>query len=113
MSVLLEHEGRRILVIKGAPEDVLKLSDRYELSGESDTQPFDATALARANTQFQTLCEEGFRVLGIAWREEPTSQTHVVESDEHDFVFAGFAAFLDPGKRRGGNRSAGKRRRRH
>ena len=98
VSVLLEHEGRRILVIKGAPEDVLKLSNRYELSGESDTQPFDAAALARANTQFQTLCEEGFRVLGIAWREEPASQTHVVVSDEHDFVFAGYAAFLDPPK---------------
>jgi P-type Mg2+ transporter len=83
---------------RGAPEDVLKLSDRYELSGESDTQPFDATALARANKQFQTLCEEGFRVLGIAWREEPASQTHVVESDEQDFVFAGYAAFLDPPK---------------
>ena len=98
VSVLLEHEGRRILVIKGAPEDVLKLSNRYELSGESDTQLFDAAALARANTQFQTLCEEGFRVLGIAWREEPASQTHVVVSDEHDFVFAGYAAFLDPPK---------------
>ncbi|MGB8117511.1 MAG: magnesium-translocating P-type ATPase, partial [Pseudolabrys sp.] len=98
VSVLLEHRGRRILVIKGAPEDVLKLSSRYELSGENDTQPFDAAALARANTQFQTLCEEGFRVLGIAWREEPASQTHVLVSDEHDFVFAGYAAFLDPPK---------------
>ncbi|MGA7344802.1 MAG: magnesium-translocating P-type ATPase, partial [Pseudolabrys sp.] len=98
VSVLLEHGGRRILVIKGAPEDVLKLSSRYELSGENDTQPFDAAALARANTQFQTLCEEGFRVLGIAWREEPAFQTHVVVSDEHDFVFAGYAAFLDPPK---------------
>ena len=98
VSVLLEHEGRRILIVKGAPEDVLKLSNRYELSGESDTQPFDAATLARANTQFQTLCEEGFRVLGIAWREEPASQTHVVVSDERDFVFAGYAAFLDPPK---------------
>ena len=98
VSVLLEHEGRRILIVKGAPEDVLKLSNRYELSGESDTQPFDTATLARANTQFQTLCEEGFRVLGIAWREEPASQTHVVVSDERDFVFAGYAAFLDPPK---------------
>ena len=98
VSVLLEREGRRILVVKGAPEDLLKLSSRYELSGERDTQPFDAAALACAQTQFQTLCAEGFRVLGIAWREEPASQAHVVVSDEHDFVFAGYAAFLDPPK---------------
>jgi Mg2+-importing ATPase len=98
VSVLLEREGRRVLVVKGAPEDVLKLSNRYEKSGESDTQPLDAAALARATEKFHALCEEGFRVLGIAWRDEPASQTHVVVSDEQDFVFAGFAAFLDPPK---------------
>ena len=98
VSVLLEREGRRILVVKGAPEDVLKLSSRYEQSGESDTQPLDAAALARAHAQFQALSEEGFRVLGIAWRDEPASQTHVAVSDEKDFVFAGYAAFLDPPK---------------
>ena len=84
MWCLLKSEGRRILVVKGAPEDLSKLSSRYELSGERDTQPFDAAALARAPTQFQTLCTEGFRVLGIAWREEPASPAHVVVSDEHD-----------------------------
>ena len=98
VSVLLEREGRRVLVVKGAPEDVLKLSNRYEQSGESDTQPLDAAALARAHAQFHALCEEGFRVLGIAWRDEPPSQTHVVVSDEQDLVFAGYAAFLDPPK---------------
>jgi len=98
VSVLLEREGRRILVVKGAPEDVLKLSNQYEQSGESDTQPLDAEALARAHAQFQALGEEGFRVLGIAWRDEPASQTHVAVSDEKDFVFAGYAAFLDPPK---------------
>ena len=30
VSVLIERAGRRILVVKGAPEDVLKLSSRYE-----------------------------------------------------------------------------------
>ena len=102
VSVLLEREERRILVVKGAPEDLLKLSSRYELSGERDTQPFDAAALACAQTQFQTLCEQGFRVLGVAWREEPASRSHVAVSDEQDFVFAGFAAFLDPPKKSAG-----------
>jgi len=37
-------------------------------------------------------------VLGIAWRDEPVSQNHVAVADEQDFVFAGFAAFLDPPK---------------
>ena len=103
VSVLLERKGRRVLIVKGAPEDVLKLSDRYEQSGERDTQPLDAAALARAIGQFHALCGEGFRVLGIAWREEPASQNYVAVSDERDFVFAGFAAFLDPPKKSAGS----------
>ena len=102
VSVLLEREGRRVLIVKGAPEDVLKLSNRYEQLGESDTQPLDAAALERANRQFQALCEEGFRVLGVAWRDEPASRNHVAVSDEQDFIFAGFAAFLDPPKESAG-----------
>ena len=98
VSVLIEREGRRILVVKGAPEDVLKLSNRYEQSGTDDPLPLDDAALARANAQFHALCGEGFRALGIAWRDEPVTQNHVVVSDERDFVFAGFAAFLDPPK---------------
>jgi Mg2+-importing ATPase len=98
VSVLIERAGRRILVVKGAPEDVLKLSSRYEISDEDDTQPLDAAAMARAAAQFHALGEEGFRVLGIAWREEPATQSHVAVFDEKDFVFAGYAAFLDPPK---------------
>ncbi|MGZ3408796.1 MAG: magnesium-translocating P-type ATPase [Xanthobacteraceae bacterium] len=102
VSVLLEREGRRVLVVKGAPEDILKLSDRYEVSGENDTKPLDAAALAGATKQFEGLCEEGFRALGIAWRDEPATQAHVAVSDERDFVFAGFAGFLDPPKQSAG-----------
>jgi Mg2+-importing ATPase len=76
----------------------LKLSSRYELADESDIQPLDPAAMARATAQFHALCEEGFRVLGIAWREEPATQSHVAVLDEKDFVFAGYAAFLDPPK---------------
>ncbi len=57
-----------------------------------------AAAMARATAQFQALGEEGFRALGIAWREEPATQSHVAIRDEQDFVFAGYAAFLDPPK---------------
>ena len=41
---------------------------------------------------------DGFRALGVAWREEPADRAHVAVSDEQDFVFAGFAVFLDPPK---------------
>ena len=34
VSVLVEHEGRRLLITKGAPEDVIKLATRYEEPGK-------------------------------------------------------------------------------
>jgi len=98
VSVLLEQGGRRILVVKGAPEDVLKLSSHYEGPGQSEPLLLDAAAMARALTLFESLGAEGFRALGIAFREVPLSQDHAIISDEQDLVFVGFAAFLDPPK---------------
>ena len=53
---------------------------------------------ARINALFDSLGEEGFRVLGIAWRDVALDHPHAVVSDESALVFAGFAAFLDPPK---------------
>ena len=48
--------------------------------------------------RFEALSREGFRVLGIAWKETPRDQVHAVVNDETELVFAGFAAFEDPPK---------------
>ena len=98
VSVLVEAKGRRQLVVKGAPEDVLRLATRYQLDGESTPRMFDPPALARAEEILNGLGREGFRVLGVAWREVGPEQTKAAIGDEADLVFAGFAAFLDPPK---------------
>jgi Mg2+-importing ATPase len=98
VSVLVQKEGRRLLVVKGAPEDVLKLSSRYEEPGEGGLRALDAAAQAKAGALFEALGSEGFRVLGIAWREVGPDQDHAAVGDERELVFAGFAAFLDPPK---------------
>jgi P-type Mg2+ transporter len=98
VSVLLEKDRRRILVVKGAPEDVLRLSSHYEEPGTETPQALDAATQERAKTQFEALSSQGFRVLAIAWREVKPEQSHCVVGDERQLVFAGFAAFLDPPK---------------
>ena len=98
VSVLLENGTTRLLVVKGAPEDILRLSVSYEADGEADLRPLDEAALGSVKAQFEGLSKEGFRVLGIASRQVGMDHPHAVVSDETELVFAGFAAFLDPPK---------------
>jgi Mg2+-importing ATPase len=97
VSVLVEQAGERRLVVKGAPEDILRLCTHY-VDAAGASVALDAPALAKVNALFDSLGEEGFRVLGIAWRDVPLDHPHAVISDESELVFAGFAAFLDPPK---------------
>jgi Mg2+-importing ATPase len=97
VSVLVERAGARRLVVKGAPEDILRLCTHYADSAGT-TVVLDEAAHTRINALFDSLGEEGFRVLGIAWRDVPLDHPHAVVSDESELVFAGFAAFLDPPK---------------
>ncbi len=96
VSVLLERSGERELVVKGAPDDILKLCTAHE-AGEAQ-QPLDDAALAQVRSTCHALEDEGFRVLAIAWRPVPPAHDHAVVNDESELVLVGFAAFLDPPK---------------
>ncbi|MBK9614935.1 MAG: magnesium-translocating P-type ATPase [Uliginosibacterium sp.] len=98
VSVLVDNGITRLLVVKGAPEDILRLSVSYGIEGDADQRPLDAAARARINAQFEALSREGFRVLGIASRPVGLDHPHAVVGDEAEMHFAGFAAFLDPPK---------------
>lgn len=96
VSVLLERSGERELVVKGAPDDILKLCTAHE-AGDTQ-QPLDDAALAQVRATCHALEDEGFRVLAIAWRPVPPAHDHAVVNDESELVLVGFAAFLDPPK---------------
>jgi Mg2+-importing ATPase len=98
VSVLVEHEGRRLLITKGAPEDVIKLAVRYEEPGKPDLLPLDDVARARAAKAFEGLSADGFRALGVAWRELEPDRKEAAVADEQELVFAGFVVFSDPPK---------------
>jgi Mg2+-importing ATPase len=98
VSVLVDDGEKRLLVVKGAPEDILRLSTRYALGEGQTAQPLDAPAITRIKMLHDSLGGEGFKVLGIAWRPAAPDHPHAVLDDESELVFAGFAAFLDPPK---------------
>src|SRR5512136_1769124 len=76
ISVLLDNGATRLLVVKGAPEDILRLSESYEADGEKELLPLDQASLATARHQFEDLGNDGFRVLAIAWRQVAADYPH-------------------------------------
>ncbi len=48
VSVLVDNGQKRMLVIKGAPEDILRLCTSYEGESETDLHPLDDAAMATA-----------------------------------------------------------------
>ena len=97
ISVLVEHEAKRRLIVKGAPEDLLRLSGRYEDASGAE-QPLDAEPRKAFEATLDALGAQGFRALGIATHLEEESQATAAIGDESDLVFSGFAVFLDPPK---------------
>ena len=98
VSVLVERDRQRMLVVKGSPEDVLRLCANYESRDGGASFPLDGAALLRIRQVYEDLSREGFRVLGIARHDVPADHDHAGLADESALVFVGFAAFLDPPK---------------
>jgi Mg2+-importing ATPase len=97
VSILAQRNAERRLIVKGAPEELLKLSSRYETAAGAEL-PLDDAARAAITATFNALSAEGQRTLGLASRAVPADHASAVTSDETDLVFAGFAVFLDPPK---------------
>ncbi len=102
VSVLLDKGNGRLLVVKGASEEIVGLCTHYEEQGREGRIPLDKAAREQIHEVHVALEKEGFRVLGIAWRDVPSDHPHAVVGDETELVFAGFAGFLDPPKESAG-----------
>ncbi|MBB5752913.1 magnesium-translocating P-type ATPase [Prosthecomicrobium pneumaticum] len=96
-SVLLADGAERLMVTKGAPEDLLSLATRLERP-DGAVVPLDETARATAAAWITAQGAAGFRLLGIGWRAMPEATGRLAAEDEADLVLAGFVAFLDPPK---------------
>jgi Mg2+-importing ATPase len=102
VSVLVERDGRRLLISKGAPEDIIRIASHYEEPAKLGPLPLDAVARAQAAKVFEALGDDGFRALGVAWREFEPDRAAATVADERDLVFAGFVVFFDPPKESAG-----------
>jgi Mg2+-importing ATPase len=102
VSVLVEHGGKRGLFVKGAPEDVLRLSNQYQ-DADGVVKPLDAEKARRHSSDPRRTWRARISARSaspVGWphrRRTPPIGQRVI-TDETDMVFAGFAVFLDPPK---------------
>ena len=97
VSVLAARNGAVMLIMKGAPEDVLSRCTQYvQLDGKRDA--LDEAVRQRIGNLHEKRASEGQRLLAVAIRDLPPGFTTLRADDEHDLVFAGFCAFVDPPK---------------
>jgi P-type Mg2+ transporter len=95
MSVVVERKGKRMLVTKGAPEEIFRACSHFQ--NGSRTVPLNLKTLDRIKYHYLELSRDGYRVLAVASREtrKPSGYN---KSDETNLTLMGFVAFLDPPK---------------
>ncbi|MDE2197754.1 MAG: magnesium-translocating P-type ATPase [Rhodospirillales bacterium] len=97
MSVVLARpDSAHLMITKGAVEEVLAVCDRYSLGERSGA--LSATLLGDAKREMARLNAEGFRVVGVAFKEFPAPLATYQEAEEAGMTLLGYIAFLDPPK---------------
>jgi len=93
LSVLVSSGGKNFMVTKGALSSVLEVC----LTAETSTGEVVAIAPLRAQiqAQFEAGSSQGYRTLGIAYRDLP-AQTKIGKGDEAQMTFLGFLTLYDP-----------------
>jgi len=94
--IVVEHENERFLIIKGAPEEIVKICSYCELEGR--TSDLTNELRTRIEQRYHNLSYEGYRTLGIAYKRVRDERKAYSVNDECEMIFLGYAAFVDPPK---------------
>jgi len=102
MSVVVsERNDHHELICKGALEEVFAICTHVRRAGvarPSSNEVLDAGLLAQVLQVAAALNEDGMRVVAVAMKETPTSQSTYSVADEAGLTLIGYIAFLDPPK---------------
>ncbi|HSB96383.1 MAG TPA: magnesium-translocating P-type ATPase, partial [Spongiibacteraceae bacterium] len=97
MSVVVaERDDHHLLICKGAVEEILNCCTQIR-NGEATEALNDAT-FQRIHAVTRSLNEEGLRVVAVAAKELPPTQSTYGIADESALTLIGYIAFLDPPK---------------
>lgn len=95
MSVLLQHQGGRLLFTKGAPDVVLDKCSYVLWDGK--VIPFTTTLKQKVVAANEGMARSALRVLGLAYKElKPSDREDTTHTLENQLVFVGLTGMIDP-----------------
>ncbi|WP_336772591.1 calcium-translocating P-type ATPase, SERCA-type [Paenibacillus sp. MMO-58] len=98
MSVLVSHQGGKVVYTKGA-SDMLMDHCSYVL-WDGKVVPFTATLKKKCANAAEEMAQNALRVLGLAYRDIRSGEATETESDvECQLVFVGLTGMIDPPRR--------------
>jgi Mg2+-importing ATPase len=96
MSVIVEYEEDHVLICKGAVEEIFTVCNYYQVDDE--IYPLIEMIRDDLYEEVETLNNDGYRVLAIAYKEFPAANETFNVSDESELILLGYIAFFDPPK---------------
>nr|WP_262713655.1 magnesium-translocating P-type ATPase [Panacibacter ginsenosidivorans] len=93
LSVAVNFNERKFFITKGAFNNVLEICDKIETENEQ-TEPLDEQRRKLLADKYISFSEEGYRVLGLAYRK--IEKDKIARDDEQQLVFLGFILLEDP-----------------
>ena len=93
LSVQVRHRGDNFVVTKGALNAIIDICNQVELPG-GEVIPI-RERLPMIREQYESLSQDGFRVLGIAWKKG-SDDSDFTRNNEVDMIFLGFIVLFDP-----------------
>ena len=93
VSVVVEYEGQRLIISKGAPEEIIKICTFCET--DEKLTDFTNVCQGQYEQEYNELSTKGYRVLAVSYKKVKDAKTHYSIGDETDMVFLGFLSFSD------------------
>jgi Mg2+-importing ATPase len=97
VSMLVEKGHARMLIVKGAVEEILVRAVSVD-GADGSVLPLDGSRRTALLEIEHDEAAQGNRVLAVAWKPIPADRTQLVPKDECDLIVSGFCVFVDPPK---------------
>lgn len=94
VSIIVEKNKKRFMATKGAPEEIFKICKYFKINNKKEL--IKKSNLIKFNKLYESLSEQGFRVLAISEKEIISKKRVYSWGEEKDMILTGFIAFYDP-----------------